>query len=188
MEENYVSRAGEKLAFALKEFHLSVEGFVCADLGCSTGGFVDVLLQHGASKVYAVDTGYGVLDWKLRNDPRVVVMERTNALHVQIPEPLDFVSIDAGWTRQKLILPHALSLLKPGGYCISLLKPHYEAPKEYLYKGGILPEEYQEEVIHGVEETLAQLPLTYKGRVLSPVLGKKGDNKEYLLFLQEGKA
>src|SRR3989344_6185067 len=122
MDKKFVSRAGLKLEHALKFFNISVRSKVCADLGCSTGGFVDCLLQRGAKKVYAVDTAYGVLDWKLRNDPRVVVMERTNALHVQLPELVDFISIDVGWTRQQLILPHALKLLKPDGVIVSLIK------------------------------------------------------------------
>src|SRR3989344_6816827 len=125
----YVSRAGEKLAFALDYWHIDVTGLVCADLGCSTGGFTDCLLQHSAAKVYAVDTGYGVLDYKLRKDPRVVALERTNALHVKLPERVDLVTIDVGWTPQKLILPRALELLKPGGKIISLVKPHYEIRK-----------------------------------------------------------
>src|ERR1700690_3710153 len=107
---NYVSRAGQKLEHALRSFAIDPTGKICADLGCSTGGFTDCLLQHGASKVYAVDTGYGVLDWKLRKDSRVVVMERVNAMHVQLPELVDVVSIDVAWTRQRRILPSARKL------------------------------------------------------------------------------
>src|SRR4051812_11330036 len=97
----FISRAGQKLDHALTAFGVGVGGLVCADLGSNTGGFVDCLLQRGASRVYAVDTGYGVLDWKLRKDPRVVVMERTNAMHVRLPEPVDLVTIDVAWTRQR---------------------------------------------------------------------------------------
>src|SRR5512134_3893078 len=100
---NYVTRAGHKLAAALDAFGINVAGLVCADLGSNTGGFVDCLLQRGAAKVYAVDTGYGVLEYKLRKDPRVVVMERTNAMHVKLPELVAFVSIDVAWTKQKHI-------------------------------------------------------------------------------------
>src|SRR5438034_4090953 len=104
---DFVSRAGQKLEHALSIFGVDVTGFVCADLGCSTGGFTDCLLQRGAAKVYAVDTGYGVLDWKLRTNERVVVMERTNAMHVTLPEPVDLVTIDVAWTKQRHILPAA---------------------------------------------------------------------------------
>src|SRR5437870_7172262 len=107
----FVSRAGQKLDHALTTFGLDVAGAICADLGSNTGGFVDVLLRRGAAKVYAVDTGYGVLEWKLRKDPRVVVMERTNAMHVALPEKVEFVSIDVAWTKQRRILPAARRLL-----------------------------------------------------------------------------
>src|SRR5579859_7339270 len=120
----YVSRAGGKLEFALQEFKISVKDLIVADFGSSTGGFVDCLLQNGAKKVYAVETGYGVLDWKLRNDPRVIVMERTNAIHVELPEKVDLITIDTSWTRQRNILPNALKNLKEGRKIISLIKPH----------------------------------------------------------------
>src|SRR3954462_4454957 len=107
----FVSRAGRKLDHALTAFGLDVSGKTCADLGSNVGGFVDCLLPRGAAKVYAVETGYGVLDWKLRKDPRVVVMERTNAMHVPLPEPVAFITIDVAWTRQKHILPAARRLI-----------------------------------------------------------------------------
>src|SRR6476659_10241523 len=103
----FVSRAGQKLEHALASFGIDVKGLTCADLGCSTGGFTDCLLERGAAKVYAIDTGYGVLDWKLRKDPRVVVMERTNAMHAVLPEPVPVVTIDVAWTKQRHILPAA---------------------------------------------------------------------------------
>ena len=171
----FVSRAGDKLAFALDTWHIDVNNLVCADLGCSTGGFTDCLLQHGAAKVYAVDTGYGVLEYKLRIDPRVVVMERTNALHLKLPELMDFISIDVGWTPQRLILPAARALLKPGGQIISLIKPHYEAKKAHLS-----PEESK--II--AEKFLLNLEswnLNLKGLVQSPITGQKGHNVEYLM-------
>ncbi|MDO8488409.1 MAG: SAM-dependent methyltransferase [bacterium] len=173
----YVSRAGEKLEFALEEFKLEVKDTVCADLGCSTGGFTDCLIQHQAAKVYAVDTGYGVLDWKLRQKSQVVVKERTNALHVILPELVDFVSIDVGWTRQKLILPHALTLVKEGGNIISLLKPHYELNQAYLSEG---------EAEVAAQDTVAQLTqqgITVRQMVQSPVKGEKAGNTEYLLWV-----
>src|SRR3954467_13549113 len=123
----FVSRAGRKLEHALASYAIDVSGLICADLGCSTGGFTDCLLQRGAAKVYAVETGYGVLDWKLRKDPRVVVMERTNAMHVTLPEPVAFITIDVAWTRQKHILPAARRLISDGGRVVALVKPHYES-------------------------------------------------------------
>ena len=113
--------------FALTQFGMDVRGLVCADLGSNVGGFVDCLLQRGAGKVYSVDTSYGTLAWKLRKDPRVVVLERTNAMHVTLPEPVDFVTIDVGWTRQEKILPAAARMLKPGGRVVTLIKPKAEA-------------------------------------------------------------
>src|SRR5947207_14877164 len=131
----FVSRAGQKLEHALAEFGLDVTGCVCADLGSNAGGFVDCLLQRGAAKVYANDTGYGALEWKLRKDPRVVAMERTNAMHVKLPEQVKLVSIDVAWTKQKHILPAARKLLKEDGIAISLIKPQYEAGVPLLKEG-----------------------------------------------------
>lgn len=157
-DRTYVSRAGLKLDHALRQFDVDVSGFTCADFGCNVGGFTDCLLQHGAAKVYAIDTGYGVLDWTLRNDPRVIVMERTNALHAVphfphgreagsegpeheslgespsrregVPGLCDLVAIDLGWTTQRHAIPAALRWLKPNGRIITLIKPHYEATGE----------------------------------------------------------
>ncbi len=109
----YVSRGGEKLAAALNHFEIDVSDLVCADLGSHVGGFVDCLVQRGAARVYSVDTSYGTLAWKLRRDPRIVVLERTNAMHVVLPEPVDLVTIDVGWTPQSKILPGAAGLLRP---------------------------------------------------------------------------
>jgi len=126
-ESQYVTRAGAKLAAALDGLGIDVAGWVCADLGCNVGGFTDCLLQRAAARVTAVDTGYGALAWKLRTDERVIVRERTNALHCEPTEPADLVVIDVGWTPQRLILPAAKAWLKPEGQILSLLKPHYEA-------------------------------------------------------------
>lgn len=123
----YVSRGGEKLAAALDHFGIDISGRVCADLGSHIGGFVDCLLQRGAAKVYSVDTCYGTLAWKLRRDPRVVVLERTNAMHVSLPESVDLATIDVGWTPQAKILPNVASLLRPHGRVVTLVKPQYEA-------------------------------------------------------------
>lgn len=178
----YVSRGGLKLAHAIREFTIDIAGLVCADLGCSTGGFTDCLLQHGAAKVYAVDTGYGVLDWKLRNDPRVVVMERTNALHVSLPEKVALVTIDASWTRQRHILSAAGKLIAPGGVVISLVKPHYEAEKRLLRK-GVLPTEHLELTLSRVRQDVVNCGFEIAGETPSPILGGQG-NVEVLFHLR----
>lgn len=178
----YASRSGAKLEFALNEFKIDVTGLICADLGCSTGGFTDCLLTRNAARVYAVDTGYGVIDWRLRQDPRVVVLERTNALHVVLPELCDFISVDVSWTPQKYILPHALSLLSPSGQLVTLLKPHYEAPKKWLNHGFLKPE-YLPQVTDLVNSQLNDLGISVSGFIQSPILGEKGGNTEYLLHV-----
>lgn len=186
MSGNFVSRAGDKLEHALQEFGLDVKGLVCADLGCSTGGFTDCLLKHEAARVYAVDTGYGVLDWHLRQNPNVQVLERTNALHVILPEPVSFISVDVGWTRQKLILPHALSLLSPaGGDIVSLVKPHYEANRSQLHHGQVLPDQVNV-VLETVISQLTKEGISISGKTISPVLGEKGKNTEYLIWIHRG--
>jgi 23S rRNA (cytidine1920-2'-O)/16S rRNA (cytidine1409-2'-O)-methyltransferase len=133
----YVSRGGDKLERALEGFGYDPTGIVSLDLGANVGGFTDCLLQHGASRVYSVDTGYGVLEWKLRQDDRVVVMERVNALHVELPEPVDLIVADVGWTSVTRYVPNALRLLRDGGCCIALLKPQYEVSKDELKKGRV---------------------------------------------------
>jgi 23S rRNA (cytidine1920-2'-O)/16S rRNA (cytidine1409-2'-O)-methyltransferase len=179
----YVSRAGQKLRHALQTFAINPTGWTCADLGCSTGGFTDCLLQTGAAKVYAVDTGYGVLDWKLRKDPRVVVMERINAMHVSLPEPVDLVSIDVAWTRQKNILPAAAKILKPGGVVISLIKPHYEASQSILRK-GILPEDQIPGIFEAVQADIRGCGFDLLQSTTSPIKGSKG-NVELLVMLKK---
>ena len=178
----FVSRAGQKLDHALATFQIDVTGKVCADLGSNTGGFVDCLLQRGAAKVYAIDTGYGALDWKLRKDPRVVVMERTNAMHATLPEPVEVVTIDVAWTKQRHILPAARRMLSLAGVCVSLIKPHYEAEQRLLRK-GVLAEEFLPQVLESVRETIASAGFTLIGTVDSPIKGAKG-NAEVLAFLK----
>lgn len=174
----FVSRGGEKLAAALEAFAISPAGWVCADLGCNVGGFTDCLLRRGAARVYAVDTGYGALAWKLRKDPRVVVRERTNALHLELPEPVQLVVIDVGWTRQHLILPAALRLLAVDGCCVSLVKPHYEAEASEL-PGGVLPEAALDTVMDRMRARLAKAGVGFAALLESPLRGGKG-NREYL--------
>lgn len=180
--DKFVSRGGEKLQSAIVHFQLSIVNLTVLDVGCSTGGFVDCLLQNGAQKVYALDTAYGELAWKLRNDPRVVVMERTNILYVKsFPELVDMITIDAGWTKLELILPIIKNFLKPQGQIIALLKPHYEASKKDLIK-GVLPAELAEQVKDKVLEKIVNFQLSIVDCIESPILGGAG-NKEYLLLI-----
>lgn len=179
----YASRAGEKLEHALKEFNVNAAGLICADFGSSTGGFVDCLLQSGAEKVYAVETGYGILDWKLRNDPRVIVMEKKNAMHIELPEKVDLITVDTSWTKLEKVIPNALLNLKPEGCIITLVKPHYEASRPRLVRGR-LPEESIPEVLHEVRANLRELDLEIIGETESPILGEKGKNREFLFYLK----
>ena len=178
----FVSRAGQKLDHALATFGVDVTGLTCADLGSNTGGFVDCLLRRGALKVYAIDTGYGVLDWKLRKDPRVVVMERTNAMHVELPERVSIVTIDVAWTRQRHILPAARRLVHDAGTVVSLIKPHYEAEPSQLVK-GVLPAERVDDVVSRVGGDVRVAGFELMGTVPSPILGAKG-NAEVLAHLR----
>lgn len=181
-KRQFVSRAGTKLAHALEVFQVSPARRVCADLGSNTGGFVDCLLQHGAAKVYAVERGYGVIDFRLRSDQRVVIMERTDALHVRLPEPVDLVTIDVGWTRQRTILPAARRLLTADGNIVTLVKPHYEASPELL-NGGVLPIEHLESVLDGVRTSFDDLNLALISEARSPIEGR-GGNTEVLWHLR----
>lgn len=190
----FVSRGGLKLHHALTEFAIDATGLVCADLGCSTGGFTDCLLQAGAAKVHSVDTAYGELAWKLRNDPRVVVTERTNALHAVPPaDGVDLVVVDLGWTVQRLVIPAALKWLRPSGRIITLIKPHYEA-KEFgidIPRKGVLDEsialDITNRVMARIEESAQQWGITIRGITKSPILGgkeKSTGNPEWLALLQ----
>lgn len=189
----FVSRGGVKLQAAIDNWKLVIGNWICLDVGSSTGGFVDCLLQNGASKVFAVDTCYGELAWKLRNNPRVVVMERTNILHLEHlntseeSEPtsevdkVDLITIDAGWTKLELVLPVVKKFLKPNGIIIALLKPHYEASKKDLVK-GVLPKEKAEEVKDQVLNRLQEAGFDVQKIMESPILGGAG-NTEYLLLI-----
>ena len=188
----FVSRGGEKLDAALSAFALDVAGLVCADFGCNVGGFTDCLLQRGAARVYAVDTGYGALAWTLRTDPRVVVMERTNALHAERPEPVDLVVIDAAWTCQEHIVPAAMAWLGPPGdnaasplpCVVSLLKPHYELARmdPRRRRGGALSDEQADAVCRTVRARLLDQGWAVRDALRSPLRGK-GGNIEFVLRL-----
>lgn len=176
-ENRYVSRGGLKLRHALDTFQLDPTGWTCADLGCSTGGFTDCLLQAGATKVISVDTAYGEFAWKLRKDPRVELRERTNALHaVPPPNGVQLVVIDLGWTPQRLVIPVAMKWLSPGGTIVSLIKPHYELKDEdskALPPGGVLTEAEAEAVTQRVVERMPSYGVRVLGLTRSPVLGGK---------------
>ena len=180
-EKAFVSRAGQKLEHALATFGVDVSAWVCADLGSNVGGFVDCLLQRGAKKVYAIDTGYGALEWKLRKDPRVVVMERTNAMHVTLPEQVDVVTIDVAWTKQRHILPPARKMLADEGFVVTLIKPHYEA-EPALLKRGVLPPELVANVVESVASAIRTAGFELVQTVESPIKGAKG-NVEVLAWL-----
>ena len=180
--KRFVSRAGLKLDHALSEFGIDVTGFVGADLGCNAGGFTDCLLNRKAAKVYAIDTGYGVLDWKLRKNPHVVVMERTNAMHVELPELVDIVVIDVAWTKQKFILPPASKMLKQTGIVITLVKPHYEAEKSML-RDGVLMDEHLYAVIEKAKSDCVEAKFEIVKTTLSPIKGA-GGNVEMLFLLR----
>ena len=184
----YVSRGGLKLEKAMQTFPLTLTGKICADIGASTGGFTDCMLQNGAKKVYAVDVGYGQLDWKLRNDARVVCMERTNArylTHEEIPEELDFASVDVSFISLKLSIPALYGLLREGGEIACLIKPQFEAGREKVGKKGVVRdpavhlEVLEHFLIHAKENHFTVLGITY-----SPIRGPEG-NIEYLGFLRK---
>ena len=178
--QKFVSRAGAKLEHALEEFKLDVTGLRCADFGCNVGGFTDCLLQRGAKHVIAIDTGYGALAWKLRQDPRVETRERTNALHAEAPAGgVDLVVLDLAWTPQRLAIPAALKWLAPGGRIITLIKPHYELrdeEKAWLDR-GFLPHERVPGVVKRVEAEMPALGAKVLGSTQSPLVGGKTSKK-----------
>jgi 23S rRNA (cytidine1920-2'-O)/16S rRNA (cytidine1409-2'-O)-methyltransferase len=190
-ETPFVSRAGLKLEHALIEFNFDVTDLTCADLGCNVGGFTDCLLQRGASQVFAVDTSYGTLAWKLRSDERVATLERTNALHVDPPKHVDLVVIDLGWTPQKLALPAGIKWTDCG-HIITLIKPHYELTKQEKQEehvGEGLSVDAVSRVISRVKLLCQDLSLEILGETLSPIRGKKSSqkgvgNSEYLMLLK----
>ena len=180
----YVSRGGLKLEKALRDFHVDPTGFVCSDSGASTGGFTDCLLQQGAKKVFAIDVGYGQLDWKIRSDPRVVVMERTNIRYVtpeQLGEPLDLSVVDVSFISLKIVLPAIQALLKPGnGQVLCLIKPQFEAGRDQVGKKGVIRDpQIHKQVLNDFVELANTLGFTILGLTFSPVKGPEG-NIEFL--------
>jgi len=182
----YVSRGGIKLEGAIKGFGINVEGKVCLDVGASTGGFTDCLLQHGAKKVYAVDVGWGQLHWKLRNDPRVICLERRNIRYLlkeEIPEEVDLVTIDTSFISLILVIPAVLKFLKEKAEILALIKPQFEVGKGEVGKGGVVrdPEKHKR-VIEDIWTFSQNLGLHPVGVMESPILGPKG-NKEFFIYI-----
>jgi 23S rRNA (cytidine1920-2'-O)/16S rRNA (cytidine1409-2'-O)-methyltransferase len=185
----YVSRGGFKLARALEAFAIEIRGRVCADVGACTGGFTDVLLQHGAARVYAIDVGYGQLAWKLRQDERVEVLERTNARYLEsLPEPVSFVAVDVSFISLKLILPAVRKWLAPGAEIVALIKPQFEAGRDQVGKGGIVRDSAVHRAV--LEEMLGwaeEQALSPAGLIRSPIEGGEG-NVEFLAWLRPGRS
>jgi 23S rRNA (cytidine1920-2'-O)/16S rRNA (cytidine1409-2'-O)-methyltransferase len=180
----FVSRGGLKLAEALDRFGIDPAGWVVADVGASTGGFTDCLLQRGAARVYAIDVGYGQLHWNLRQDPRVIVRERTNARYLEsLPEPVSLVTIDVSFISLRLILPQVAKWLTPQGQVVALVKPQFEAGAQKVGKGGIVRDVgTHREVLKGVSLWAEQHDWQLHGLIESPITGAKG-NVEFLIWL-----
>ena len=173
-----VSRAHEKLKFAIEKFNIDVSGKVCADFGSSTGGFVQVLLEENCSKVYSVETSKNRLHFVLKNDERVIVMDKQNAVHVQLPEKVDLITIDVGWTPQKLVIPNAVKNLKDEGIIISLIKPHYESNKKFVEDDEMKP------ILDKVKDEIKDYVEVIQ-EIESPIVGQKGKNKEFLWLMKK---
>lgn len=180
----YVSRGGLKLEAALSAFAVDVHGMVAADIGASTGGFTDCLLQHGVARVYAIDVGYGQLAWRLRQDPRVVVMERVNARYLrELPEPIDLATVDVSFISLKLVLPAVMRLLAPTGQLITLIKPQFEAGRKQVGKGGVVKDPaVHRAVLYDVLGWMRSNGLQINGVIASPLRGPAG-NVEFLAHL-----
>ena len=182
----YASRGGSKLETALERFDLDVSGKIVIDVGASSGGFRDCLLAHGARQMFAVDVGYGQLDWRLRNDPRIVVFEKTNIRYLDLsalPYPADIATIDVSFISLKLVLPHVQALLRPENQIMALIKPQFEVGKGKVGKGGVVrsPDEHRR-VIEEIEAAATALGYAVRGVIESPLLGPAG-NKEFFIHL-----
>ena len=187
----YVSRGGLKLEKAMQLFPSTLDEKICMDVGASTGGFTDCMLQNGASRVYSIDVGYGQLAWQLRQDPRVVNLERTNARYLtkeQVPEEIDFFSVDVSFISLKIILPAVRPLLKDGGQAVCLIKPQFEAGRDKVGKKGVVRDKkVHEEVVQMICDFVLENGYSVLGLTFSPVKGPEG-NIEYLVFLQKSDA
>ena len=186
---SFVSRAGDKLAAALDAFHIDPTGAIGLDVGCSTGGFTDCLLQRGATRIYAIDVGYGQFEWKLRQDSRVVLLERTNIRYVDraaVPEPIDLAVIDVSFISLTLVLPAVVYLLNSGAMVVALVKPQFEVGKGQVGRGGIVRDDTQRAAVtEKVIACAAHLGLQLKGVLDSPVIGRKGNREILVGFARE---
>jgi len=182
----FVGRGGEKLAAALDIGTVKVPGAVCLDIGASTGGFTDCLLKRGAARVYAIDVGYGQLDWRLRQDPRVVVRERVNARYLDrtiVPEPIDLAVIDVSFISLAMIFPSVVQFLRPAATVVALIKPQFEVGKGEVGRGGIVREEAQRQrVVQRIINIAGELGLHARHTVASPIKGKKGNQEVFEIF------
>jgi 23S rRNA (cytidine1920-2'-O)/16S rRNA (cytidine1409-2'-O)-methyltransferase len=183
----YASRGGIKLEAALRTFEVNVAGKVCLDVGASTGGFTDCLLQHGARKVFAVDVGYGQLAWKLRQDTRVAALERTNIRHLAfetVGEPVDLVTIDVSFISLRIVVPAVLQFMKANAAVLALIKPQFEVGKGQVGKGGVVRDpSLHQQVLDELTACFSHMPFSVSDVIGSPILGPKG-NKEFFIFLQ----
>ena len=185
----FVSRGGLKLEHAIKNFKINVKDKICMDIGASTGGFTDCLLQFGAKKVYSIDVGYGQLHYSLRNNPKVINIERCNFRYIErdkIKDKIDICTIDVSFISLKLIIPKCIEFLKDRGSIIALIKPQFEAGKNEVEKGGIIksPEKHKK-ILNNLKEFFINTRLKIEGLIESPILGQKG-NKEFLIYLKIG--
>jgi 23S rRNA (cytidine1920-2'-O)/16S rRNA (cytidine1409-2'-O)-methyltransferase len=186
VDHPYVSRGGVKLKAAMDRFQIDVTGFCCMDVGASTGGFTDCLIQHGAARVYAVDVGYGQLAWKLRNDSRVIVIEKTNIRHMlreKIPESMDLITVDVSFISLKIVLPTVLMFLKKNGSIVALIKPQFEVGKGLVGKGGVVRDPFlHNHLLKELTSFLEGIDLTSRSIIPSPISGPKG-NLEFLIHI-----
>lgn len=186
-ETSFVSRGGLKLEFAIRELGVDVSGGICLDVGASTGGFTDCLLKYGAAHVFAVDVGYGQLAWKLRTDPRVTVIERTNIRYMPcgtLPRPVDLAAIDVSFISLKTVIPPVLKFTKPQAHVLALIKPQFEVGKGQVGKGGIVRDRtLHEQVLCDLEDFFTGRGLTCRAIIPSPITGAKG-NQEYIIAMQ----
>ncbi|GBE41023.1 hemolysin A [bacterium BMS3Bbin09] len=184
----FVSRGGLKLEQAVNEFNIDLKAKTAMDVGASTGGFTDCILQHGASKVYAVDVGYGQFDWKLRNDKRVVLLEKTNIRYLEkssVPDGIDIATIDVSFISLTKVIPNVLEFLKPEGEIVALIKPQFEAERKDIGKGGVIKDESKRlEIVENIKDWSEKAGLDVIGTTTSPIKGPKG-NVEYLIYLKK---
>ncbi len=184
----FVSRGGLKLEQAVNEFNIDLKAKTAMDVGASTGGFTDCMLQHGAVKVYAVDVGYGQFDWKLRNDKRVVLLEKTNIRYLEkssVPDGIDIATIDVSFISLTKVIPNVLEFLKPEGEIVALIKPQFEAERKDIGKGGVIKDESKRlEIVENIKDWSEKAGLDVIGTTTSPIKGPKG-NVEYLIYLKK---